>query len=391
MGRGVLSEVAYRGVAEKAKKEGSATFAGEQRRREGKGLHPLVDPSGYDVIRRSLSWLEPEGDHFVLLRGVSILEETRLDTTGSMGNNVEIAMAVLPKTYKLLATGSRAVLKRYDVQMITSIFGDVVDDYVLCRSQAEMDERIAEQMTLMYPEHGGGDHPEDPQYGLFGGAYLTSNSINQYGLKGYDFTISDAPGRHRLSHETLVRIFGKTVFEKVAENGYQINEKNLPDTSEVVQDLLKRTHAFFLQVGPDSAANRFWTQVFGKERVVVIPRTELLPEAKAAIIGLTESTLDLQNLEDFLLSEVSVTGEDFVIKGSSKLNRQEVVSIKRAVAGIPISAQAALPNFSKIPLKGAEFAKKGDVWPIGYDSEGNPEAASEKKPNKKKKKEDMWL
>ncbi|TSC71394.1 MAG: hypothetical protein G01um101470_634 [Parcubacteria group bacterium Gr01-1014_70] len=259
----VLSDTAYIEVKRRAERAGSATFAGEQRHREGRGLDPLVDPKGYDVIRRSISWLEPEDGHFVLLRGVAILKEDRLDTTGSMGDNVEIAMHVLPIAYKLLSAGSNAVLGRYDTQIITAIFADVGDNYVLCRSQAEMDERIAEQMTLMVPEHAGGDTPEDPQYGLFGGAYLTWSSINQYGLKYYDFTVSDAPGRMRLDTDTLIRVFGHSVFEKVAENGHQINKKNLPSTKDVVQDLLKNAHAFFLQVGAHRETTRFWERVFG--------------------------------------------------------------------------------------------------------------------------------
>lgn len=354
MGRRVLSEAAYTRVAETAREAGSATFAGEERQRKGQGLHPLVDPSGYEVIRRSLSWLEPEEDHFVLLRGVAMLEETRLDTTGSMGNNVEIAMEVLPDTYKLLATGPYPVLGRYDVQMITSIFGDVCDDYVLCRSQAEVDERIAEQMTYMLPEHGGGDDPEDPQYGLFGGAYLTSANINKYGLKYYDFTVSDAPGKHRLNRETLVRVFGSTVFEKVAENGYQINTRNIPSTKEIVASLMERAHAFFLQVGNRGDVTRFWQDIYGAERVIIMPDTRLLPYIKAAVIGLTEGALDLQSVFGFLRKT-----------DDRDMTRNRAREAVRAVAGIPIGAQTALPNFHKIPLRGAKFAKKGDIWPMG--------------------------
>lgn len=372
MGRGVLSEVKYASVASTAKKAGSATFRGEQRQREGKGLHPLVDPSGYEVIRRSISWLEPKNGYFELLRGVAMLEETRLDTTGSMGNNVEIAMRVLPATYKLLATGPNAVLKRYDTQMITAIFGDVSDNYVLCRSQAEMDERIAEQMTLMLPERDGGDTPEDPQYGLFGGAFLTWASINQYGLKYYDFTVSDAPGRLIVDPSTLVRVFGNSVFEKAIENGYQIDRKNVPNTKEVVAELLKRAHAFFLQVNNASETTRFWSDVFGTERIIQISKTELLPQVKAAIIGLTEGVLDLQSIEEFLTD-------------GGKVNAREAKSIKQALSDIPIGAQAALPNFDKLPLKGAKFANKNDIWPM----EDKP--SSKKAKAEKPKKGDMWL
>jgi len=356
MGRRVLSTAAYTRVAKEAERAGSATFAGEERRQKGLGLHPLVDPSGgnlYDPIRRSISWLEPEGDDFILLRGVAMMEETRLDTTGSMGTNVKVAMDVLPGTYELLATGPAAVLGRYDVQMITSIFGDVCDDYILCRSQAEMDERIAEQMTLMVPEGQGYDAVEDPQYGLFGGAYLTKVSVNDYGLKYYDFTVSDAPGRHRLDAGNLVRVFGESVFEKVAENGYQINARNIPTTEEVVASLLERAHAFFLQVGNDRDVTSFWRRIYGgHERVIVIPEVRMLPYVKAAIIGLTEGVFDLQSVEKFLTSSN-------VAQDSARL-------IALAVAGIPIGAQMSLPNFNEIPLRGARFAKKGDIWPIGH-------------------------
>ena len=364
MGREVLSTRAYRAVAEAAEAAGSSTHRGEQRQREGKGLHPLVDPSGYDLIRRSISYLEPKKGQFVLLRGVAMLIEDLLDRTGSMGGNVEIAMRVLPTAYKLLATGPQAVLKRYDTQIITAIFGDVQDNYVLGRSQAEMDERIAEQMTLMFPEHDGGDTPEDPEYGLFGAAYLTAADINRYGLRSYHFTVSDAPGRGRMSSDNLIRVFGKTVFERTTENGFQVDRGDLPTTKEIVTELLKRAHSFFLQIGNNSETSRFWTSVYGRDRVVNIANTEQLALVQAAIIGLTEGTLDLQSVREFLTAEAANT---------------EVESVIRAVSGIPIGSQAVLPNFGKLPKRGDIFAKKGDLWPIEAGT-AQPDSAKNKKP-----------
>lgn len=358
MGREVLSEVAYKRVLEKVSSAGSATYAGEQRQKKGLGLHELVDPKAYGIIRRSLSWLEPVSNGFKLLRGVAILEETRLDTTGSMGGNVEVAMKVLPKTYELLATGNNPVLGRYDVQMITSIFGDVSDKYVLCRSQAEMDERIAEQMTLMVPEKDGGDVPEDPQYGLFAGAYLTQNSVNNYGLKRYDFTVSDAPGRGSIEKDVLIRIFGEGVFEKVAENGFQMNKNNLPSTKEAVKDLLERSHAFFLEVQSNSNPYKFWKPIFGEDRIVKIPegKVNLLPYIKAAVCGLTEGVLDIQNLVEYLVE--------------NGLVKNDAVQIQRSVAHIPIGAQAKLPGFDTLPLRGAIFSNREDLYPMTIE-QGN--------------------
>jgi hypothetical protein len=375
MGRPTLSSTAYEKVYKEAKASGSTTSKGEQRHKEGHGLHELVDPKGFGVIRRALTWYEPKDLLFTLLRGVAMLEETRLDTTGSMGRNVDVAMEVLPKTYDLLKKIPNAVLGRYDVQMITSIFGDVVDDYVLCRSQAEMDERIAEQLTLMVPEGGGGDSDEDPQYGIFGGAYLTQADINLYGLKYYDFTVTDARGRQKLSSETLKRVFGETVFEKVKENGFKVKENALPNLTQIVKDLLNNAHAFVLLVGGNSGVRSFWEGVYSKERVITLPRTELLPEVKAAIIGLTEGTLTLDTLEDFLIKE-------------AKCSKEDAKSIKRAVAGIPIGAQMEAENFDKIPLAGTLFKEKRDLWPMD-ESEVIEEKVTTKK-SEEKGKEKMW-
>ena len=262
--------------------------------------------------------------------------------------------------------------------MITAIFGDVRDNYVLCRSQAEMDDRIAEQMRLMVPERAGADTEEDPHYGLFGAAYLTQSNAVMLGLKSYDFTITDAPARRLLDLDTLKRVFGAEVLEKVKENGFQITGKNIPETREVVQDLLKTAHAFLLQVGDASETTTFWTPIFGPERIVELPSVEYLPEVRAAIIGLTEGVLNLQNLRDFL-------------KDHCKLSKPVADKIREAVAGIPLGAQAALPNWKKIPLQGALFAKKGDLWPIGFDANGEPVSTGAASPGKKPKKEKIWL
>jgi hypothetical protein len=243
------------------------------------------------------------------------------------------------------------VLPGYDQQVATGIFGDVIDKFVICRPQFEMvADKIVEQLTLMVPERDGGDWPEDPHYGLFGAAYLTAAYIHRIGLKSYDFTVSDAPAREWLDKGTLVRIFGEEVFNKVAENGHQINADNLPTTEEVVQDLLKIAHAFFFQVGNNSQANAFWSEVFGRERVIALPRTELLPQVQAVIIGLTEGTLELSQVERFLQE--------------ANVGKDDARKILRSVANIPIGAQAALPNYTKRPQKGDFFREKTDLWPI---------------------------
>jgi hypothetical protein len=96
-----------------------------------------------------------------------------------------------------------------------------------------------------------------------------------------------------------------------------------------------------------------------------VPETRLLPETKAAIIGLTEGNLELSTVESFLIEE-------------AKISPRDASEIKRAVAGIPIGAQVMLPNFAKIPLKGDIFAQKGDLWPIPKEEIKTPEGKADK-------------
>lgn len=328
---------------------GSATQAAQERVRKTGKLDPLVDPAEYGVVRRSLLRFEQQDSGlFELTVGTSMPIETRLDTTGSMGGNVDKALKVLGDLYDQASE----VLPDYDVHLAIGIFGDCQDDFVLCRPQFEMlAEKIVHQLTLMNPERGGGGNGgEDPHYGLFGAAYLTNAYINRIGLKGYDFTISDEPARYDLRESQITRVFGKEVFDKVASNGFEIDRNNLPSTEQVIQDLLKRAHAFFLQVGNDSRTNTFWANVFGRDRVVVLPRIELLPQVQAVIIGLTEGTLSLEQVPEFL--------------EKNGVNESDAASIARSVANIPIGVQESLRENIRVPQKGDLFREKTDLWPI---------------------------
>ena len=367
MGRGSYSRAAYNSAHQSyVPPSGSATRAGEEKVRKTGKLDPLVDPAEYGVIRRSLVRFEelPSG-LLELTIGTSMPVETRLDTTGSMGNNVQIALKALPDLYEQCMR----VLPGYDIHIATGIFADCQDEFVLCRPQFEMlPDKIVHQLTLMYPEGGGaGNGGEDPQYGLFGGAYLVAAYINCIGLKRYDFTITDEPARDRLSEKQLIRVFGAEVFEKTRINGHKIVHDALPSTKEVFQDLLKQAHAFVLIVGGRQDAAEFWPRTVGHERIVRLPDVRLLPQVQAIIIGLTEGTLSLDQVPDFL-SEFRVNAE------LTKL-------IQRSVANIPIAAQAVLRKDIRVPQKGDLFRSKPDVfqkvdlWPISQEEAAAVEVA----------------
>ncbi len=362
--KGVLSNASFQSVQKSATAGGTrgVTSGAEERMRKGEGMDPLVDPKGLahlGPIRLSLPRMVQQGKYWVLVMGVPMAEETLLDTTGSMQNNIKLAFEALPKSYEMMTAGKNPVLGRYDVHMANAIFNDVEDNTrsgkpVLCRTQFEMDEKIPMQMTMLVPGRGGcGNDKEDPQFGLFAGVYLTKATINRYGLLSYHFTASDEPLVETISLKWLKHIFGTDVLERVRENGYDFDEKNLPDTYQVVKDLQKHAHAFFLQVPGsfDRAVTRQWTELYGEEHVIMLPdSTEYLHCVKALVIGLTEGVLDLSSAEDFLREH--------------DVRANEAKQIVRAVAHIPLRAQAMLPNFDKLPLAGAIFKEKTDLWPI---------------------------
>lgn len=348
-----FSETSYNAAISKhtSLDSGPVTKRAEQNARVTGKLNPLVDPAEYGVIRRSLPrFNQLANTMYELTVGIPIPSETRLDTTGSMGNNVDVAIKALPDSYGLCSR----MLPGFDLQVAIGIFGDVGDNFVICRPQFEMTaEKIVEQLTLMVPERAGHDTPEDPHYGLFGSAYLTSTYVEKIGLKGYDFTVSDAPARELLNASQLKRIFGDQVFEKVTENGHDTVDwyQELIRTKDVVNDLQKRAHAFFLQVGDDKITYDFWQDVFGKDRVVILPDIKYLPHVQATIIGLTEGTLTLNNVMDFLT-------QNNVVKYDAE-------RITRSVSNIPIGAQVVLRTKLNrdLPKKGDLFKSKTDLWP----------------------------
>lgn len=354
--KGAFSLSSYTSRAAIAESRGTSTYEGEDRIRQGKGLDPLVDPKGldkYGPVRGSGNLLVPDGDAFVLEFGVAMPVQTDIDTTGSMGGNVDIAFRVQPKVQNLLIQGKGAVLARYQAQMCTGVVQDRVDQYAYQRSQFEPDNEVERQMGLLYPEKNGGDPTEDYQIGLFAAAYLTNASITKYGLRGYYFSVGDERGRDQFDAMLLKRVFGNKVLELAFEGKLP---QSLPATPEVANKLLENWHGFYLQVGDrngrtDRRVTEWWNDVLGVERVIKLPRTEDLAEVQATIIGLTEGVLDLQSAVDFLTE--------------SKVDADDAKRIVDACSGVPVGLQTTLANFGKIPLAGAKFASRDDIWPIG--------------------------
>jgi hypothetical protein len=367
MGYLTFTETAYTSAVSAHTTAGkSATTRGEEIVRHTGKLDPLVDPAEFNVIRESRIRLEQRPDGlWVVTVGAPVPVEHRVDTTGSMGDNVDRVLGVLPNLCKPVAE----VLPGRDPQYCAGIFGDVVDRFILCRGQFEMlADRMVDQLTLMHPEGGGGgNYGEDPQFGLFGATYLTKAYFQLIGMRSYDFTLTDEPVHEHLTVDLLKRVFGPHVMEKVKENGYEMSARNLPTLSEMVTEMRKRVHPFCLVIGDREDARKCWLDLYGASRVIFFGndlKIEYAPQTMAAIIGLTEGTLDLRTASDFLISH--------------EVGKKESHRIVNAISGIPLGAQRALPNFGKIPAKGDLFRSKTDLWPIDPSEVATAEESGKK-------------
>jgi hypothetical protein len=356
---------ASRGISFERDKDGSrrattrVTHEAEQRSRNTGKLDPAVDPAVM-VIRRSLPRFEekPNG-RFELTIGCPMDVESTCDTTGSMGDNVQTMINVLPETYGVISE----VLPGYDPQLALGIFGDKTDRFIINRPQFEMTaEKIVDYVTKLVPESDGGDLAEDPQYAIFGAAYLTDTFTNKIGLKGYYFMCTDAPMHARISPDILERIFGKGVWDALHENGYEFTRQDYPDVREVVRELSAKRHAFVLSIGVDSEYDNY----FGS-RVIPLRSTDYLPEFESAIIGITEGILEPDEVEKYL-AEKGVPTKDI------KFALNELLSL-------PFGAQRELEqkNNVYIPKLGDIFEKKTDIKPIAKsgDSALSDESRSE--------------
>ena len=220
-------------------------------------------------------------------------------------------------------------------------------------AQFEMQaDKIVDYVTKLVPEGAGGDAPEDPQYAMFGAAYLTDAATNRLGIKGYHFVITDAGLHGTLDPNTIERIYGKDVWKDLADNGFpEITRKNLPDMEELMKALNQRVHAFFIGV---NRIDYDWYGLYDEGHRVEIYDTRCLPQIEAAIIGLTEGTLEPMDVEKFLRdNQVSARNINEAMPGLRKM---------------PFAAQRMLEKASgnRIPVKGDIFATKLDIQPIGH-------------------------
>ncbi len=158
-----------------------------------RGLNPLLDPK--NVMREC----RDSADH-----PESIPVILALDVTGSMG----AASAEVAK--KMNEVMTELYTKIRDVEFMVMGIGDLSYDRAPIQiSQFESDIRIAEQLDLIYMEHGGGSNPfESYTAAWYMGARHTALDCLKHGRKGLIITMGDEELNPWLPRCPLSRVTG---------------------------------------------------------------------------------------------------------------------------------------------------------------------------------------
>ena len=158
-----------------------------------RSLHPRLDP------RKVLRECCDSADHPITVPVI-----LALDVTGSMG----AASAEVAKKMNEVMTRLYGVIR--DVEFLIMGIGDLSYDRAPIQiSQFESDIRIAEQLDLVYMEHGGGGNAfESYTAAWYMGQYHTNLDCWKRGRKGLIITMGDEPMNPYLPRAPLERATG---------------------------------------------------------------------------------------------------------------------------------------------------------------------------------------
>jgi len=218
-----------------------------------------------------------------------------VDVTGSMGM---LADAIARHGLGVLFEG---ILTRRPVTNPHLMFmgiGDVRCDVApLQVSQFEADNRIVEQLTKIWIEHGGGGNfGESYDLAWYFAAYKTvHDSIEKRGKRGYLFTVGDEPPPPGLTVDTVKQFIGDDV-----------ESDAILSPAETLAAARRKYDCYHLIVEEGQAGSHpqeyrdLWTNLMG-ESVILLPDHKKLAEVIVSAIEVAEgrdATASAQNWAD---------------------------------------------------------------------------------------------
>lgn len=229
-------------------------------------IAPEFDPKDITVRESRDSTEHPDSNAIII----------GLDVTGSMN---DILKGVAEKLGVLVSE----ILDRKpvaDPQIMFCAIGDAMcDSYPFQVTQFESDIRIAEQLTQLYFEQGGGGNRFEsyPLTWYFAANHTSIDCFEKRGKKGFLFTMGDDCFPSVITKSEVSEIFGEDIPENIQTDALlsQVNRKY-----EVFHLVLDRDNCWG---GGDSSQIEKWRELMG-ERVIKVKDYTKIPEIIVSIL-----------------------------------------------------------------------------------------------------------
>lgn len=270
MGTGTFSARSHATFSKKRLQTASGTTR-SAREIYSTSLNTALDPAKIDVRESRDSSDNPRSTAVII----------GCDVTGSMGRLLQVAITSL----------GTLVTEMYDRKPITDphimfmgIGDHLCDSAPLQVTQFEADNRIAEQLTNLWLEHGGGGNGEE-SYTLPWWFAATKTSIDCFEKrqkKGYLFTIGDDGINKMLYKDELARVGITIDKDYTAEELFEM----VSEKYEVYHLVLQQGYNIYRGDG-DSRVVRSWTDVIG-ERAIRVSDITKLPQIIISAIQMNE-------------------------------------------------------------------------------------------------------
>lgn len=261
MGSGTFDAGAYRAFARSTATKTTDEIYGSR------SIHKNLDPKGIKVRESRDSADNPNSTPIIVA----------IDVTGSMG----IIADVLAR--EGLGTLFNELLDKKPVtnpHLMFMAVGDAnCDSAPLQVSQFEADNRIVEQLTQIFIEHGGGGNCFE-SYNLpwyFAANHTVHDSLIKRGKRGYLFTVGDEEAPGDLTLDQLKQFIGDTPESKQSSAEMLEDAKRMYDVFHVV--IKEGSHAS----SHLSAVMSSWTKLLGQHVIPLADHKKLAETIVAAI------------------------------------------------------------------------------------------------------------